>query len=198
MIRSNLATRPFYNERRVGLWLAAFAVIVVVATVVNAMWILDYSRTDTELKDAAAADEARAADLRTEARRLRASVDATRMAATAMDVELANGLIDRRTFSWTELFNRFEATLPVNVRVTAVAPRVENERRVALTLNVSARSVSDIDEFMENLEETGAFTDMLSREERRTDEGVIEASIEGLYMPPARSGSAPGRPEAAR
>jgi hypothetical protein len=140
VIRTNLATRPFYNERRVGLWLAACAVVLVIATALNAMWILDYSRTDTELKDAAAADEARAADLRAEARRLRASVDATRMAATAMEVELANGLIDRRTFSWTELFNRFEATLPINVRLTAVAPRVENDRRVALTHNVSTNS----------------------------------------------------------
>jgi Tfp pilus assembly protein PilN len=198
VIRTNLATRPFYNERRVTLWLAAFAVVVLLVSAMNAIWILDYSRTDTELKDAAAADEARAADLRAEARRLRASVDATRMALTTSEVGLANGLIDRRTFSWTELFNRFEATLPVNVRLTAVAPRVENDRRVALTLNVSARAVSDIDEFMENLEQTGVFADMISREERRTEEDVIEASIEGLYMPPARSAPAGAAPEATR
>ena len=199
MIRTNLASRPFYNERRVRLWLAGFAILVATATVLNVAWIVDYSRTDTELKDAAAADEARADDLRAEARRLRASVDVTRTAITSMEVGLANGLIDRRTFSWTELFNRFEATLPENVRLNSVAPRVESDRHVALVLNVSARSVGDIDQFMENLEETGVFADMLSRDEHVTDDGVIEASLEGLYMPAPRGESpAPGRPETAR
>ena len=199
MIRTNLATRPFYNERRVRLWLAGLAILVATATLLNVAWIVEYSRTDTELKDAAAADEARADELRAEARRLRASVDATRTAMTSMEVGLANGLIDRRAFSWTELFNRFEATLPENVRLTVVAPRVESDRHVALALNVSARSVADIDQFMENLEDTGVFANMLSREERVTDDGVVEASIEGLYMPAPRSESpAPARPETAR
>ena len=35
MIRNNLSTRPFYNERAVNAWLAVFAAIVVVATVFN-------------------------------------------------------------------------------------------------------------------------------------------------------------------
>jgi len=43
MIRTNLATRPFYNERLVNLWLLLLAVIVGAATVILvfsalAMW----------------------------------------------------------------------------------------------------------------------------------------------------------------
>jgi Tfp pilus assembly protein PilN len=186
MIRTNLATRPFYNEGRVRLWLGAVALLVVLATAWNGARLLHDSRSDTALKAQAAADEARAAELRREAATLRAGVDAASLAAAAAEAGIANGLIDRRTFSWTELFNRFEATLPESVRLSAVQPRVEDDRRVTLTLTASARSVADIDEFLENLEDTGLFADMLSREERVTDQGLVDAAIEGVYMPAPR------------
>ena len=49
MIRTNLSTRPFYNETAVRIWLMAFAVLAVAATVFNAQRLYRYSRTDTEL-----------------------------------------------------------------------------------------------------------------------------------------------------
>ena len=49
MIRANLSTRPFYNERAVQLWLLVLALIVVAATVFNVGRVIRYSRTDTEL-----------------------------------------------------------------------------------------------------------------------------------------------------
>ena len=38
----------------------------------------------------------------------------------------ANDLIEQRTFSWTELFNHLEATLPENVMLTAVRPEFKD------------------------------------------------------------------------
>lgn len=43
MIRTNLATRPFYNERAVHIGLIVLAVIVVLATAFNVSRILRYS-----------------------------------------------------------------------------------------------------------------------------------------------------------
>ena len=70
-------------------------------------------------------DEARASELRASAARLRSSVDPKQIELASNEARLANDLIDRRTFSWTELFNVFEKTLPDEVRITAVRPRVE-------------------------------------------------------------------------
>ena len=111
MIRTNLSTRPFYNERAVHLWLIAVALAVGAATAFNAARVIRYSKSDTQLATAASQDEARAADLRKEAARLRASVDPKQVDFASAETRLANELIDRRTFSWTDLFNRFEATL---------------------------------------------------------------------------------------
>ena len=123
MIRTNLSTRPFYNERLVHMWLIGVAVAVLAATAFNASRVLRYSRSDTRLQTQASGDESRAADLRRQAVRLRASVDPKQVDFAAADARQANDLIDRRTFSWTELFNRFETTLPDSVSLEALKSR---------------------------------------------------------------------------
>ena len=128
MIRTNLSTRPFYNERIVRLWLVAVALAVLAATAFNAARIIKYSKSDTRLATQASHDEARAADLRQQAARLRASVNPQQVDFASEDARQANELIDRRTFSWTELFNRFETTLPDDVRISAVRPKIDREK----------------------------------------------------------------------
>ena len=205
MITTNLSTRPFYNERGVYAWLLALALVVAGATAFNVTRLLQYSRSDTELATQASRDEAKTSDIRTSAAELRAGVDPKQVEVASLEARLANDLIDRRTFSWTELFNRFETTLPDEVRITSVRPRIEGDRRIILTITVLARSVDDVDQFMEHLDDTGAFDGLLSREEHINDQGQLEASLETIYVPKpgappttprpaARSASAPGRP----
>jgi Tfp pilus assembly protein PilN len=200
MIRTNLSTRPFYNERTVHAWLAAAALIVVGATVFNVTRLVHYSRSDTQLGAQASRDEARAADLRTEAARLRATVDARQVETASADARQANDLIDRRIFSWTELFNRFESTLPDEVRITAVRPAVNVNAGTLLTINVVAADTDDVSEFMENLEATGAFSELRgTSEERYNQQGQLEAVIETRYRPtPPAAGTAPTSGEAGR
>ena len=193
MIRANLATRPFYNERAVQLWLLLLALIVAAATVFNAVRAYRYSQTDTELATQASRDEARAGDLRAEAARLRGSVDLKEIELASTEARQANALIDRRTFSWTDLLNQFETTFPDNVRIVAVKPAVDDKGGLVLTINVVARSVNDVDELIGNLEATGSFTNLLSVQEHFNGDGMLEATLEGHYVPrPAK----PATPEA--
>jgi Tfp pilus assembly protein PilN len=185
VIRTNLSTRPFYNERLVHMWLIGVAVAVLAATAFNASRVLRYSRSDTRLQTQASGDESRAADLRRQAARLRASVDPKQVDFAAADARQANDLIDRRTFSWTELFNRFETTLPDDVRIAAVKPRVDRDRGILLTINVLAKTVDDVSTFIENLEKTGAFMDIRPADERTDDNGLLISSLEAVYVPTA-------------
>ncbi|HUR35846.1 MAG TPA: PilN domain-containing protein [Vicinamibacterales bacterium] len=196
MIRNNLSTRPFYNVSAVRSWLAIAGAVVIAATAFNVSQVLRYSNSNTELVTRASNDEARAAELRRTAQRLRASVDATQVDAVSVDARQANELIDRRTFSWTELFNRFERTLPDDVRITAVHPTVDRDRRIVLAVNVLAREVDDVNQFMENLDQTNAFFELHSRQEQTNDEGQIESSLEMIYAPHGEL-AAPAVPEPA-
>jgi Tfp pilus assembly protein PilN len=184
MIKTNLSTRPFYNERAVHFWLLVILLFVALATVFNVTRVLRYSRSDTQLATEAARNETRAADLRQQAARLRATVDPKQIEYASTEARQANDLIDRRTFSWTDLFNRFEATLPDEVRIAAIRSRLDEERGIVLTLNVVSRTSDDIDKFMENLEATSAFAELGSHlDEHVNDQGLLETMIEMLYVP---------------
>jgi Tfp pilus assembly protein PilN len=184
MIRTNLSTRPFYNERTVHVWLGLAAVIVALATLFNVTRLIQYSRADTQLGAQASRDEARAVDLRAEAAQLRTAVDAQQVRAASEEARQANELIDRRTFSWTELFNRFETTLPDEVRITALRPAVDVNAGTLLTINVVARDTDEVAQFMENLEATGAFKELRgTSQERYNEQGLLEATIETRYQP---------------
>lgn len=189
MIRNNLSTRPFYNVAAVRSWLTIAAIVILVATAFNVSQVLRYSNSNTELVTRAANDEARAVELRRNAQKARASVDTAQVDEVSVDARQANDLIDRRTFSWTELFNRFERTLPDDVRITAVHPTVDKDRRIVLIVNVLARSVDDVNQFMENLDQTNAFLELRSREEQTNEDGDIESALEMVYQPRAASGT---------
>jgi Tfp pilus assembly protein PilN len=190
VITNNLSTRPFYNEGAVRAWLLVAAILLGIATIINVSRVLYYSRSDTELALQASRDEARAAELTETAARLRSSVDATQIATASVEAREANDLIDRRTFSWTELFNRFEATLPPEVRITSVRPSVNAPNRpITLAITVVASGVAAVNEFMENLESTGKFIDIGSAlSERVNDAGQLETAFEMGYIVTAPQG----------
>jgi len=183
MLRGNLATRPFYNERAVHAWLLVAAILIAAATAFNVSRVLRYSRSDTRLATQASRDETHAADARQQASRLRATVDPKRIEFKAGEARLANELIDRRTFSWTELFNLFETTLPDEVRIASVRPHLDKDMGITLQIHILSRGVDDVNQFIESMEKTGAFARILSRDEKPNDKGEFEADLETLYLP---------------
>src|SRR5712692_8922800 len=183
MIRTNLSTRPFYNERAVGLALLVLAALVVSATIFNVTRVIQLSRSDKQLLGDASRDEQRAVKSRADAARLRASVDPRQIEFVSLEAHKANDLIDRRTFSWTELFNYFETTLPDDVRITSVRPTVDSRNGTVLTITVVAKTADDVNQFMENLEKTGAFGNLHAADEQLTEQGLYEASLRGKYLP---------------
>ena len=183
MLRTNLATRPFYNERLAAILGGALTVAVALLTLLNVVALLSLSGRTADLRRETAENEARAADLRRQAQQARVSVDPERLSAVAAAAHEANVLIDGRTFSWTELFNRFESTLPPGVRIAGVQPRRDNAGGFVVTVDVVAREVDQVDAFMDALEQRGGFHDVLARREQIDEEGLIETTLSGTYVP---------------
>ena len=94
---------------------------------------------------------------RAEAVQALARVDKKELAIVDRAAREANAIIDQRTFSWTTLFAHFEATLPEDVRITAITPRPASKM---VRIGVEARTVDDLDQFIEGLEMSGAFRDL--------------------------------------
>jgi Tfp pilus assembly protein PilN len=79
--------------------------------------------------------------------------------------------------------NRLEATLPDEVRITSLRPTVARDGTITVTMTVAAQSVDDIEQFMENLEGTAAFSEVYPLDDEPSDDGGVRASLEGKYAP---------------
>jgi Tfp pilus assembly protein PilN len=183
VLRSNLSTKPFYNERALH-WAAALVGLVVIAlTLFNVTQIVLLSRRQADLNSRGLVAETQARQLRSHAASLRKGIDPKQLESISAAARDANVLIGQRLFSWTDLLNRLETTLPDEVRITGMQPKVEKDGSVTVVMGVIGRSVEDIDRFMANIEANHAFADVYAREESGTDDGLRMATIEGRYLP---------------
>ena len=182
MLRTNLSTRPFYNERIIHLLIALAGVIILGITFFNAVKLVELSRQNTDLSTRVGRDRTDGDSLRREAARIRKGIDPKELTVVAAAAREANTLIDQRTFSWTAFFNHLEATLPPDVMLVSVRPSIDRgATRVSMV--VLGRTPEDIDEFMEKLEATGAFEKILPRQMDKTDEGLNRAVLDSVYTP---------------
>lgn len=205
MLRTNLATRPFYNERAVHVAIAALAAIVLAITALNFVRIVTLSRHNTELSSRVDAQRTEAEHLTAEAARIRRTINKDELALVVNQAQEANALIDQRTFSWTEFFNLIESTLPPDVMLTAVRPSFK-DGITHVNMFVLARRPEDIDEFIEKMEATGAFEEGVVSSGDWTDAGLKRVVIESVYVghpveesaepAPAPAGAKPGTPPA--
>jgi Tfp pilus assembly protein PilN len=182
VLRSNLSTRPFYNERVVHLLIALAGAIVLAITLRNVVRVIELSRHNTELTGRISADRSEADRLSSEAARTRRGIDPKELTLVAAAAREANSLIDQRTFSWTAFFNQIEATLPPDVMLVSVRPSIEHGQ-TKVSLVVLGRTTEDIDEFMEKLEATGTFEHVLPRQQEPTENGLQRQIVDAVYVP---------------
>ena len=191
MLRTNLSTRPFYNDRAVRTGLVALVLIAVGLTIFNAIEILRLERAGREARQTVARNNAQARDIREKARVIRQSINQTALQAVQASARDANALIDRRAFSWTALLNFFQATLPPDVRIASVTPQVDDQGRMLVSISVLARRAEDLSEFADALETTGAFSDVLPRQLAVEEDGTLRSQVQGYYAGPVRGAASP-------
>jgi Tfp pilus assembly protein PilN len=182
VLRTNLSTRPFYNERAVHAIAAVIAVIVVAVTAWQGVRIVKLSRYKTELKTAIQKQRSEIDVRERDAAKIRQGLDQKQLAIVASQAKEANELIEQRTFSWTELFNLLEATLPDDVMLMAVRPEFK-DNVTQINLDVEGKSPEDIQTFWDRLEKTGAFHDVLWSAVSEAENGLDKMQMRAVYTP---------------
>ena len=192
MLRTNLSTRPFYNERAVRAGIAMGVVVVAALTAFNVLQVASLNRRNLETATRAEEAERQTAHYRQQAQAIRQALNTGDVSVVQQAAREANLLIDRRVFSWTDLFNRFEQTLPNEVRITAVEPQVDRDRRLLLNVTVIARRVEDLNAFMDQLELSGGLQAVIARQDETLGDGTLRAIIQGYYVPKAEAPTGTG------
>jgi Tfp pilus assembly protein PilN len=179
----NLAGRPFRNERLPATLFAVAAVVLAGLTAWHVVHVRRLLPSQTEAK------HRRIAALEDEMQRLRG--EAARLQAVRADPgatarwALVKELVDRRAFSWTELFGVLEEVLPDGVRLVSITPSV---RRGKIELRVVA-VVKEADlgwQLVKILEESGHFAEVFPTSEEEKG----QFSYVMLYEPPATASPA--------
>ncbi|HEY3381426.1 MAG TPA: PilN domain-containing protein [Vicinamibacterales bacterium] len=186
MLRTNLSTRPFYNERLVRVALLATGALIVALSIFNVVEVRSLSARHADLVGRVRQSEERAVQLREQAAQARRSIDRKELEAVGTAAREANALIDQRTFSWTELLNRLETTLPADVRIESIRPSTDRDGHLTVAVVVLARRAEDVETFVEALQGSGTFLGLFSRTETTTPQGLLEVALEGRYMPVTR------------
>ena len=183
MLRTNLSTRPFYNDRAVRAALALLALVALGLTVFNVVEIMRLERAGREARQTVAQNAEQALQAREQARVIRQSINQTALQAVQVSARDANALIDRRTFSWTALLNYFQQTLPADVRIASVTPQVDNDGRMLVSIQALARRAEDLSDFADALEATGAFSQVLVAQQSVDENGTWLAALQAYYAP---------------
>jgi Tfp pilus assembly protein PilN len=193
MLRTNLSTRPFYNERAAQIALGALALLLVAFTAFNVAQWRSLSVRHGQLMARVGDDERKAAALRNKADLARRSVDRTELERVTAEVRDANVLIDERAFSWTGLLNTLEAAVPPNVRIQSIRPAADQAGNLTVAMVAVGRRAEDIEQLVDQLEATGSFRHLYSRSETTDQQGLLDVALEGQYVPggaPVKAGAA--------
>jgi hypothetical protein len=196
MLRGNLASRPFYNERLVSAGLAVAAAIILILTAFNLYELRALSNQRSALKARIDRSRAEAQGIEHGTATAERTVDRTTLLQLAGSTQEANELIDQRAFSWTAFFGLIEKTMPLDLRLVSVAPRIDRNS-IRVTMMVVGKRPEDIDALVDALQDTGAFYDLLTREkELNEDDNTYRGEVVGYYVPPdqTRPVKRPARP----
>jgi hypothetical protein len=175
----NLATRPLRNRRLYAAAVRTLAVLLVVLAGLAAFVVLKYGGETSKLKSAKA-EAAKVLDAaQHEEKRLKADIGREEKLGRAR-VDLVNGIIQRKMFSWTGLLTELEKSLPGPSYLTALTPSFTSDGTAALEMRVTSRSIEDLTSFITALYAHG-FSNVRVGGEQRSDDGRLLSEITATY-----------------
>jgi type IV pilus assembly protein PilN len=158
-VRINLSTKPLETHRK---FLAGSGLIAVVAGIIflGLGWhVYSVRKIDAELRartEKTRQEMARLGQQRGEVERYFGQKDIAELNGRAAFI---NGILDARSFNWTQMFMDLERILPPGVHVVSIEPK-QVEGHVEVKLTVGATSDETELKFLHALEESKEFTEV--------------------------------------
>ncbi len=147
----NLATKPFFNNRRFYAASLLLGLVFVVLSAANLILYLAHRSQSLRLNRELAEQTAEAGRLEQEQQEIWARLQRPETEDFLNLVDYLNPLIAQRTFSWTRFLNQMENLVPHQLQIVAVAPRIA-ESEIVVEIYCNARSGADYIEFVSRLE----------------------------------------------
>ncbi len=188
IIRSNLASAPIRNYSLFLLGCALLGIVLLGFTVWNLLSVTSSYSKNSELNSTIARQQKRLGDMEIKANDLQTKIGSIKTKEFVSETEFMNNAIKRRTFSWTALFDHFEDVLPPTVKMISVFPAV-SEENIAINLEMAGQSLKDMLELVRMLESDQAFSNVVLKGERTSNDQQILFSVSLIYIPQEKTES---------
>ncbi len=195
----NLAARPFANERPVKRTTTLIWVLALTLMAVNIFLYQRHLSAQYEQRQALRDLEERIQEEEEVVRQGQERLADLDLRQQNAKVVFLNGQIARRTFSWSQLFDRLEEVLPANMQLQRVSPKILTEGRrggrpgderlkdlVSIDMKGQARTGEEVLQLVDSLFEHESFTLPNLKGENQRDDGRVEFTLNVLYLPTVR------------
>jgi Tfp pilus assembly protein PilN len=195
----NLASQKYQDVRQFYIrWGTALAAALVLTAVLATLTVLQYSSAKESTK--------RIRQLKQKITALekdRAAAEAVENSPENRDVKdqknYWNAQIAKRVFSWTQLFNDLQKTMPGRAYVISIAPELTPDNRLKLKLAIGAEKYEGAIDLVKRMEKNPSrfqhpqITTQTVQKDPRTGTNLIKLEIETFYTP---AGITPAHPTA--
>jgi len=180
----NLATRPYEDAREfwmrwgMGVGLLGVLTLVLVGSAVRGWTHAGRDRHNIGQLQAQIAerDNERAQD--------QAVLEMAANRSTRDQSQFVNGLIQRKSFSWTRVFEDLERVMPPNLHVVSLRPELNEQNQMQLDMKVAGDTRSAAVELVHRMEGSRHFqgAQLVSENQGETGSSVI-ATVVSIYVP---------------
>jgi type IV pilus assembly protein PilN len=186
-IAVNLASRPYEDEGQFyRQWGTALAMAALFTAFMVFISVRHYQNSQREWESARQA-QAKLAELKKESALAQQVLARPENRGTRDESQFLNSAILRKSFSWTKLMEDMEKVMPAGLRVTSIAPVVDQRTRFTLKVQVEGESRDTAVELLRNMEKSPHFrSPQLSSETHgKPGEGsaAVKSDIITSYLP---------------
>jgi len=180
----NLATRPYEDAREfwgrwgLGVGVLAVATLVLLAFAVQS-WI-HAGRDRHEIRQL----QQQIAQRDNERSKAQAFLDLSANRSTRDQSQFLNGLIQRKAFSWTRVFEDLERVMPSNLHVVSLRPDINDQNQMQLDMKVACENRLAAVELVHRMESSRHFQGAQLVQESASGEGSgVAAAVIATYVP---------------
>jgi type IV pilus assembly protein PilN len=181
----NLATRPYEDAREfwarwgLGVGLLGALTLVLVTLAVHG-WV-NAGRDRQSIRHL----EQQIAERDSERGKAQAFLELDINRSTRDQSQFLNGLIQRKAFSWTRVFEDLERVMPSSLHVVALKPELNDQNQLELEMKVAGDNRAGAVELVHRMEGAKHFQGtQLIQESQGTESGMgVAATIVAVYVP---------------
>jgi len=186
----NLATKPYQDVQRVLLQWGPMVLLLAVCTVALAWTAISAWRESLEVNVKINELQSEIAALDGQRKQAIRVLQLPQNSAVVDNSKFLNGLIARKSFSWTRVFMQLEEIMPPKLHVVSIAPALQPNNTVEVHLTVAGTSREAAVELVKRLERSPSFRSARIAEESEARErdslDTVKFQLTAVYVPLVR------------